>query len=443
MFEEIKKAHFIGIGGVGVSALAKMMLYLKKEVSGSDASLNNNIEALKKSGAKIRIGHDAKNISKNIDIVFYSPAIKPDNPEIKRARELNIPVYSYPEAIGMISKRRFTIAISGAHGKTTTTSMLADVLIKTKRKPIVIVGGIIKSQKSNFVFGLGDYFVVEACEYKESFLELNPEILVITNIDAEHLDYYKNLLGVQKAFAKMINRVPSDGFIVCNPNDNKTATAIKMASKINRRIPKIIDYTKEKINFNLKTAGKHNISNAKAVKSVLKILKIEEKEADKYLKNFSGVGRRFDYRGKTKSGALVYDDYSHHPTEISALLSGAREKYSPASVKTPTRQSKIIAVFQPHLYSRTKIFLNDFANILKTADEIIITDIYSAREKDDKSIHAKDLVKKLKTENTNTQYIKKFADIEKYLNKTTTKNNIILTIGAGDIYKVAEGLVEK
>lgn len=430
MFEEIKKAHFIGIGGIGVSALARMMLYLKKDVSGSDASINNNTRYLKEQGVKIFNKHQEKNISEDIDVVFYSPAIKENNPELKKARKLKIPTYSYPEAIGLISKRRFTIAVAGAHGKTTTTSMLAETLIKAKRKPMVIVGGIIKSQKSNFVFGAGDFFVVEACEYKESFLSLSPQILVITNIDAEHLDYYKNLKGVQKAFAKMINKVPSDGFIVCNPKEAKTAATLKLAKENNKSLAQIVDYTKENIDFNLKMAGRHNILNAQAVKSVLKILKIEDQIIEKYLKSFSGIQRRFDFKGKTKSGALVYDDYSHHPTEIEALLKAAREKFN---------NKKMIVVFQPHLYSRTKTFLKDFASSLKLADEVIVTDIYASREKDTKKIHAKDVVKTL----ANGLYIKEFKSIENYLIKNLKKGDVVFTIGAGDVYKIGENIIKK
>ncbi|MBU2564129.1 UDP-N-acetylmuramate--L-alanine ligase [Patescibacteria group bacterium] len=408
--KNVKKIHFIGIGGVGVSAIARMARLKKIKVSGSDQSISLLAEKIQNIGGKIYIGHKKENI-KNVDMVVYSPAIEQDNPELIYAKELNIPCFSYPEILGLISKDAFTIAISGTHGKTTTVSMLAEVLIYSNLDPTVVVGGLLKKQQDNFVLGSSNIFLVEACEYKKSFLNLYPDILVITNIDSDHLDYYSSFKEIQKTFNKLIDLVPKDGHIICNSKDVNVKR-------------KIIDYTKEKIDFNLLVPGEHNRSNAKIVLAVGKLLNIKREKIVKILKKYEGTWRRFDYMGMTKNNSLVYNDYAHHPNEIKATIQGTREKYP---------DKKLIVVFQPHLYSRTKIFLNDFKEALDMADKVIITDIYSAREKDDGSIHAKDLLTK------KSKYIKETKNIIKKLKEE--KDSIILIISAGDVYKIGEKLV--
>lgn len=415
MFENINKIHFIGIGGIGVSALAKMMLLLKKKVTGSDISSNIANQRIKKLGVKVFIGHKKSNLDKDTDVVVYSPAIKQSNPELKKAKESKIPSYSYPQALGLISKEKYTLAIAGTHGKTTTTAMLSEVMISAKKDPTVIIGSFLRKQKDNFIPGQSKYFLVEACEYKESFLNLEPDILVITNIDNDHLDYFKNIKNIQKAFAQLISKVPKDGFIVANPKYLKTKA-------------KIIDYTKEK-KLKLKVPGQHNIENAQVALAVAKLIGIKSQQAEKSLKNYQGVWRRFEYKGRTKRNALIYDDYAHHPSEVKATIKAAREKF---------KKQRIFIVFQPHLYSRTKLLLNDFAKSFNPADQVIITDIYAAREKMDKSIHAKDLVEKVKKYNPFTIYIKDFKEIVKYLKENTSNNDIIITLGAGDVYEIGD-----
>ena len=428
MFKNIKKIHFIGIGGIGVSALAKMMLLLKKKVTGSDLSENIANQRIKKLGGKVLLGHKKSNISKDIDMVVHTPAIKQDNPELIEAKKINILTYSYPEALGLISKEKYTIAVSGTHGKTTTTAMLAETMISAKKDPTVIVGSFLRKQKDNFIPGQSKYFLVEACEYKESFLNLYPDILIITNIDNDHLDYFKNIKNIQKVFAKMISKVPKDGFIICNPNDKNTKQALKLA----KTKSEIIDYTKEK-KLKLKVPGDHNIANAQAALVASKLIDIKKTQAEKYLKEYFGVWRRFEYKGKTKKGALIYDDYAHHSTEVKATIKAFREKFE---------KKKIYIVFQPHLYSRTKLLINDFAQSFNAADQVIITDIYAAREKDTNLIHAEDLVKEIKKYNPFVRYISDFKDIVKYLKQDTSKNDIVVTMGAGDIYKISENLTD-
>jgi UDP-N-acetylmuramate--alanine ligase len=306
--------------------------------------------------------------------------------------------------------------------------MLAEVMISAKKSPTIIIGGFLKKQKDNFVLGKSEYFVVEACEYKESFLNLFPNILVIANIDNDHLDYYGSIENIQKAFAKLIAKVSKDGFVVCNPNDKN----VKQALKIVNKKAEVVDYTKEELNVELTVPGEHNIKNAQAVLAVTRLVGIKKEQARKALANYAGVWRRFEYKGKTKKGVLVYDDYAHHPTEVKATLKAVCEKFP---------KKRIIVVFQPHLYSRTKFLLNDFAKSFNEADEIIITDIYAAREKDDGSIHAKDLVKAVEKNNKNVKYLAEFSEVEKYLKANASKNDIIITIGAGDVCKIGEDML--
>lgn len=425
---KIKKAHFVGIGGIGVSAIARMMIGEGKIVSGSDSSESLVTKELEKIGAKVFIGHNANNVADDVDLIVYTPAVDEENPEIKKAKELNVPTLSYPEILGLISKNKYTIAVSGAHGKTTTTAMLGKILIDAQKDPTIIVGSLLKDRKSNFVAGKSDYFVVEACEYKKSFLNLEPKIIVITNIDNDHLDYYGNLDNIKKAFAEFVLKLPEDGYLVCDPNDENLKEVIKSSKG------KIIDYTKIMANFNLKIPGEHNIKNAQAAMAVARILNTNEEEALASLNDFSGAWRRFEHKGETKNGVLVYDDYGHHPTEIKTTLKGAREFFG---------DKKIFCVFQPHLYSRTKNHLVDFGASFDDADVVIVAPIYAAREKDDGRINSQILTEEIKKNKKNDVYrIDDFTEIEKYLLAKTDNNSVIVTMGAGDIYKIANSLIK-
>lgn len=424
---KIRKVHFVGIGGIGVSAIARMMLSEGKNVSGSDSSESLITKDLKKLGAKIFLGHNAKNITGDVDLIVYTPAVNEENPELKKAKKLNIPTLSYPETLGIISKNKFTIAISGAHGKTTTTAMVGKILLDAKKEPTIIVGSLLKDSKSNFVAGKGDYFVVEACEYKKSFLNLNPKIIVITNIDNDHLDYYGNLENIKKAFAEFASKLPEDGYLICDPNDKNLKEIFKIAKG------KVIDYMKMTTSFNLKIPGEHNVKNAKAAMVVARILGIDDKKSLSSLNSFSGTWRRFEHKGKTKNGVLVYDDYGHHPTEIKATLKGARELFG---------GNKIWCVFQPHLYSRTKLLLNDFGKSFNDADEIILADIYAAREPKNKSINSKILAEEIEKNGVKVVYFNSFNKIAKFLIENTKEGDVVITMGAGDIYKVGENLLK-
>lgn len=426
--EKIKKAHFVGIGGIGVSAIARMMLAEGKKVSGSDNSSSAIIDELGRLGAKVFSGHSADNIDDDVDLIVHTPAVGFGNPELKKAKKLNIPTLSYPEILGLISKNKFTIAVAGTHGKTTTTAMIGEILIDAKKEPTIIVGSLLKSRDSNFVSGKGKYLVVEACEYKRSFLNLNPSILVITNIDADHLDYYKDISDIERAFSELVSKIGKTGYVVCDPYSPHIREATEDAKC------GVVDYTEfidDKLK--LKIPGKHNILNAATALAVSHILQIDKKPAEKSLRDFSGTWRRFEYKGKTKKGSLVYDDYGHHPTEIMATLAGAKELHP---------KSKIIVAFQPHLYSRTKNHLAEFGKSFKDADIVIVAPIYAAREKNDSSVNSQMVAEEIKKNNKQSVYFETFSEIENYTIANSNKDSVIITMGAGDIFKVGESMIK-
>jgi len=435
MFDHVKKIHFIGIGGVGVSAIARMARLKGIKVTGSDLSMNKMAKRIQAIHGKIFIGQKKENITKDVNLVVYSPAVTEDNPELIHAKELNIPIYSYPEILGLISKDMYTIAISGTHGKTTTTSMLAELFIYGNLDPTVVVGGLLKKQEDNFVLGQSKYFIVEACEYKESFLNLSPHILIILNIDNDHLDYYGTIENVKIAFKKLIEKVPDDGYIIYNGEDKNIIDILKDTKSNAQKL----NYLEVKAEIKLSVPGEHNLKNAKAAFTTARLTGVTENTALKILKNYTGTWRRFEFMGNTDKGALIYNDYGHHPTEIKTTIKAAKESFP---------DKKLIVVFQPHLFSRTKLLLNDFITSFNLADEVIITDIYGSREKDDHTIHAKDLVNII-NEKTRliggqaTRYISNFDEIKKYLELKTGENDIILFQGAGDVYKIGETLIKK
>ncbi len=424
---KITKAHFIGIGGIGVSALARMMMLRGIKVSGSDDVSSEIISELESHGTKIFLGHAAEHVVPDTSFVIYTLAIAPGNPELTRAMELGIPSLSYPEALGQISRDYYTIAISGTHGKTTTTGMVAKILKDAGLDPTVVVGSILKDEKSNFIAGKGKHLVVEACEYKRSFLNLYPTIAAITNIDDDHLDYYKDLSEIEGAFADFASKVPPGGFLICDTNDER----LKVAMEVTRG--KVVDYTEfTDKKLPLKVPGFHNISNAAVALAVAHILKIDKKQAKKSLESFAGTWRRFEFKGETKNGTLVYDDYGHHPTEIKATLRAAREKFG---------NKKIIVVFQPHLYSRTKLLLNDFVRAFSDADEVLLAPMYAGREQNDPSVSSEILASKMQLGGKEAKAFPDFASIEASLKETLAAGDVLMTMGAGDVYKAGEALL--
>lgn len=431
-FDDYKKIHFIGIGGIGISAIARMLLSDGKKVSGSDLSDSEIISELKRVGVKIYQKHDSKNISKDTDLVIYTIAITSDNPELIEAKRRNILCITYSETLNKISSEKYTIAVSGTHGKTTTTAMIAKVTMDNKLDPTVIVGSLLKESKTNFIFGKSEYFIVEACEYRRSFLNIEPKILIITNIDNDHLDYYKDLKDIEKAFNEMAQKVPEKGYIVC---DKKALSKTVVLKNAKAKVVDYMDFFSEKIKLNF--PGRHNKLDGAVALAVAHILQIDKRKAEKSLSEFSGTWRRFEFKGETKEGTKVYDDYGHHPTEIKATLKGAREIF---------KKEKIIVVFQPHLFSRTKLLLNDFAKSFVDADEVLLLPIFPAREVFDPTISSEILAKSViassvKQSRKSVLSFKSFKDAERYLKQNLKGSEVLITMGAGEAYKIGERIV--
>ncbi|HEY4495808.1 MAG TPA: Mur ligase domain-containing protein [Candidatus Paceibacterota bacterium] len=439
-----RNVHFIGIGGIGISAIARMFLYTEPsrgvvpvKVSGSDVAESEVMEGLRKVGAKIFIGQRAENVPKDCDLVIYTIAVAPDNPEFAKAKKRGILMMSYPEALGEISRGKFTIAVSGTHGKTTTTAMLAKILMDAGLDPTVIVGSFLwdvnpstgSGRRTNFVSGRSKYLVVEGCEYRRSFLHLSPKILVITNIDADHLDYYKDLDDIESAFRELAAKVPEDGAVICDFSDARAKRAAKAGKG------RVIDFGKRIAKVPaLLVPGIHNKKDAAAALTVAEFLGVDEAVAESAVGEFTGTWRRFEYRGKIKNGTRVYDDYGHHPTEISATLAGARELFP---------KEKIIVIFQPHLYSRTKDHLVGFGKCFKNANEVILLPIYSAREKDPGDINSKMVMAEVNKNGQPAYLVSTFEKAAKKSAELAGAAGVIITMGAGETNKVADLLVSK
>ncbi len=420
----VKYVHFSGIGGIGISAVARMMLGEGKRVSGSDRDSSKITQELEKLGIKILIGQAKSAVPKKCDLLVYTNALSKTHSELIDAKKRKVPMFSYPETLRFISKEKYTIAISGTHGKTTTTAMVAKILMDAKLDPTVIVGSLLKDTGSNFVVGKSDFFVVEADEYKRAFLNLEPKILAINNLDLDHTDYYKNLKDVQNAFQTLAEKIPSSGFLICDKENPHLKPVIKALRCT------VIHYPDVALSdWKLKVHGEHNRKNAQVAATVAGVLGVPEMNIRASLEQFGGTWRRFEYKGETLKKVLVYDDYAHNPEKVRAALAGAREAFP---------KKKIWAVFQPHLYSRTKAFLNDFAKSFVDADEVVLSPIFAAREKFDKSISSEMLAKGILKNKKKVQVFGQFSDIVDYLRKNTKKGDVVMTIGAGDIYRVGE-----
>ena len=428
--KKIRSVHCIGIGGIGLSAVARMLYLQGKKVTGSDRDKSKVTDGLEKIGIPVSISNVAANIPRDCDLVLYTNALPADNSELIEARKRNIPILSYPEILGLLLKDKFIIAISGTHGKTTTTAMVGEILVDAGLKPTVIVGGFIKNpqsgQETNFISGESEYAVVEADEYKEAFLQLSPRILVITNIDEDHLDHYRDLSHIQETFGQFVLKIPDDGFLITDVNNPHLRAVLEYVTGT------VIDYASVKPSWKLKVPGDHNIANAKAAAAVAGLLRVNGKTIKKSLESFVGVGRRFEYKGKTALGALVYDDYAHNPQKVEATISGARQMFP---------DKRLTVVFQPHLYSRTKFFIAKFARALSKADCVIVTDIYAAREKEDPTISGEILARAVEKQNKNTLFISDFTAIEKRLETGSSEKDVVITMGAGDIGKVSDKII--
>jgi UDP-N-acetylmuramate--alanine ligase len=468
------KIHFIGIGGIGVSALARYYLAKGHKVTGSDLVSSEITDALEKKGAKLLIGkHKAKNLPKDTDLVIYSPAIRPDNPELKSANQHPVllnqhRVLSYPQALGKLTKKYFTIAVSGTHGKSTTTAMIGLLLAKAGLDPTVIVGTKLKEfGDSNCRIGKSKYLVIEADEHMASFLNYWPKIIVLTTIEADHLDYYKNINNILRTFRKYVFHLPDDGVLVANWDDKNIRRMLisNFQFLISKQAPnpkfQIKKYSlrqteAEKMRKILKIPGEHNVSNALAALTVARVLKISDKISFKALSEYKGSWRRFEekpgllkrtivrIRHREKKKMIqsirfkVISDYGHHPTEIKVTLKAAREKFP---------KKKIWCVFQPHQYQRTYYLFKDFVKVFKAApvDKLIITDIYDVAGRETPKIKKKVSSEKLVREinKKNVMYIPNSEKVEKYLKKNLRGGEVVMIMGAGDIYNLALHLTRK
>ncbi|MCE9541569.1 UDP-N-acetylmuramate--L-alanine ligase [Candidatus Kaiserbacteria bacterium] len=422
------RVHMVGIGGIGMSALAQLLVSRGTTVSGSDREESPVTALLAEKGVVVTIGHDQCVIPADTQMLIYSDAVPTTNDERERAREMGIPEKSYFEALGDVSKSARTIAVSGTHGKTTTTAMLAKILAFAEKEPTVIVGSIVQDFGSNFLEGREDLLIVEACEYRDHLLKLSPEILVITNIELDHTDYFLDLAALQETFRKAVNAVPAHGCIVADPYDPVVAAVLGDA-----RAP-ILDYTTQSVP-ELAQIGEFNRMNARAAKCAARAAfpHLQEEYTDKALIDFKGSWRRFEYKGETPHGALVYDDYAHHPTAIEKTLYAARDRF-------PDRE--ITVVFHPHLYSRTRDLFAGFVAALSMADHVVLAPVYAAREEDRGDVSSDSLAEAIARIHSDVHSLHSFDEIREHLLMHTSTNDLIITMGAGDIYKVAEQIAD-
>ncbi len=440
--------YFIGIGGISMSALAELMIEKGIKVFGSDRKQNHLIDKLIKNGATIYIGHKASNVE-NVDIVVYTAAISNDNEELIRARELKIPIMERSEFLGLIMKDyKYNICIAGAHGKTTTTSMISSIFLRSNLDPTILIGGEFDLINGNLKIGKSEYFIAESCEYKDSFLKFHPYAAIVSNIEAEHLDYFKDIDQILKSFKEFISLVPKEGVAIINYEDLNSKKIIEdISCNIITFGLKTGDIHADNIQFDelghpsfdviynkslyckvsLQVGGIHNILNALSAIAASIFFNIEKSYFIEALNDFKLPNRRFQHIG-TRDGIKVIDDYSHHPTEISSLIASMRNM----------NLNEIYMVFQPHTYTRTKALFNDFCkcfNGLKNL-HLIITDIYAAREKDPLDINSKMLVDSIKNEGLDVIYIKDFKDIVEFVLKKAKKDDMLITVGAGDVNEI-------
>ena len=428
----LNRIHFIGVGGIGMSALARFFLHEKKVVSGSDRALSAITAKLTEEGAHIYEGQVAANITPDIELVVYTEAMAPTQEEMVAARALGVPMVNYFEALGAVANPYYLIAVAGAHGKTTTTAMLTDVLEEGGLDPTAIIGSLRSKTGSNFRPGKSKYAVVEACEYKRDFLHLKPEILVITNIEHEHVDYYKDLADVQDAFRTIALSVPETGFII---TDTSSPTIKPVLEGV---VATVVDYRKYlDLMLPLHMPGMHNRLNAAAARAVAAILGIDDGEAKTALENFAGTWRRFEYKGTfvNDGGAIpVFDDYGHHPTEVAATIAGAREQY-------PNRH--LTLVFQSHTYSRTYELFADFVTALAKADRVYLLPIYAAREENTYGVTAEQLAEKLVAAGIQTEVFQTNGGAAEAVRANTPQGGVVLVMGAGTVTEVASLLTTK
>lgn len=449
-----KKIHFIGIGGISMSGIAEITKSLGATVSGSDITETEITKSLEKKEMFIKYGHHPEMI-KDADIIVYTAAIHEDDPERIETKKLNKENYERAEFLGIISKQyKNCLCISGTHGKSTTTGMVSMCFLEAKLNPTIQIGAILSEINGNTKIGSKDYLIMESCEYVDSFLHFHPTSIIITNIDDDHLDYFKNLDNIKKSFNKYVNLLPNNGLLVKN-NDDANSLDVEAGYQgkiITYGIDSAADYQAKNItvnelghysfdvyyqnkmltNISLNINGYHNIYNSLAALALSHYYIDDITIIKKGLEKYHGVGRRFEYLGKF-NGAYVYDDYAHHPTEIKTTLESVKK----------VAHNQDYCIFQSHTYSRTKEHLEDFANILSQFDNIIIAPIYPAREINTFNISEEMLVDKIKEKNPNVIYLDSFDSILDYIKNTVKEKDLVITVGAGPVNKIAQSLTKQ
>ena len=442
-----RKGYLIGIGGVSMSSLAEVLLGMGLIVCGSDFNRSKNVIALEAKGIHVEIGHRAENIPADADFVVRTAAVRDDNPEIKQAHAMNIPVFERTEAWGAISRDYANaVCISGTHGKTTTTSMCTHILMAADKDPTVMIGGTLPLLNAGHRVGHGNVIVMEACEYYNSFLSFHPTVAVILNIEADHLDFFKDLYDVENSFRQFAERVPQDGYIVANYDDLNTMQTVmdvdrkKITFGLDPRADvhaANIEYIGANSHFDiiykkrrftdvtLHVPGEHNVKNALAATAAAICLGIRPTAVKYGLAGFNGAGRRFEFKGKY-NGADVYDDYAHHPGELKCLLDTVEK----------LNYRRTVLVFQPHTYSRTAALFQDFVKQLKRPDVVFLAEIFAAREQNTIGISSSALADEIE----GACFFPTFEELEAELRRTAEPGDIILTVGAGDVYKIGEHL---
>ena len=440
-----RRGHLIGIGGVSMSSLADVLWGMGIAISGSDMNRNKNVVGLTEKGIPVSIGHKAENITREIEFVVRTAAVHDDNPEIIRAHALGIPVFERTQAWGAISKDYSNaLCISGTHGKTTTTSMCTHIMMAADKDPTVMIGGTLPLLNAGHRVGHGNTIIMEACEYYNSFLSLHPTVAVILNVEADHLDFFKDLQDVQHSFREFALRTPEDGYVVANLDDASTMATIR---DIPRKImtfglSREADVYAENIEFlganshfdimfkgklftdvTLHVPGLHNVKNALAATAAAICLGVRPNAVKYGLAGFNGAGRRFEFKGKY-NGADVYDDYAHHPGELKALLDTVEG----------LNYKRCILVFQPHTYTRTAALFEDFVTQLKRPDVLLLAEIFAAREKNTIGISSAALAERVE----GAEFYPTFPELEEELKRKAQPGDIILTVGAGDVYKIGE-----
>ena len=449
-----KKVFFVGIGGISMSALAHILQNDGYSVAGSDFKESETIQAVREMGISVVIGHAAENVS-GAGLVVYTAAVKADNPELIAARNQGIPVIERATLLGAMMKNyKYPVAVSGTHGKTTATSMMAHILCEAQMDPTILVGGVLPLIGGNMRDGGKEYFVTEACEYCASFLKFFPLYSIILNIEEDHLDFFRDLDDIIDCFRAFSEKTPENGAVIANFDDINVRKTLENSQK--RVITfgtewENADYKAENISFGedgfasfdivrcgtfyihvkLNVPGMHNVKNALAVTAAAELLGVSAEAIQKGFLSFSGTNRRFEHKGEVV-GAKIIDDYAHHPTEVKATLKAAQ---------AVAGSHTVWCVFQPHTYTRSLALKDEFATAFADCDNVILTDIYAAREKDNGLITSMDLVEVINQKSHNAMYMREFSDIAAYLKENVKAGDLVITMGAGDVYKIGEQML--